>query len=73
MEELNFFNYLGLDQYHSDEEFLLNLKRYDHRIIRSEHNFGMVIIYESCEELKEKYIDKRLLILNQGFSSYLAY
>ncbi len=71
MEQLNFFDYLGLDQFISIESFIFNLTNYDHSISRSFESMGYVITYKACGEVTTKTLDGRFLMLNPDLERYL--
>lgn len=71
MEQLNFFDYLGLDQYESDMGFILHLKEYNFTIYRSEDFNGYVVKYKACGETKIREISINFIMKNPGVIHYL--
>lgn len=71
MEQLNFFDYLGLDQYTSDEDFLYNLQYYSYTVRQSEHHSSYLISYKACGENKTREFPCHFFVENKHVLSYI--
>lgn len=72
MEQLNFFDYLGLEQFKDDESFLYNLPGYSFRSYLSENYSGIVIEYKALSETKTRVIPRQAFVINPNLYKYLA-
>jgi hypothetical protein len=70
MEKLNFFDYLGLDQYNSDEDFFYNLPNYPFKIFVAEDSNSYIMRYQSCGETKERVFTRQFFIQHPNIFEY---